>query len=87
MRIKKKRNEKIQFSRKSTAVNLVLLLFLSLSLGGLNSDLLVILLEGGKILTGLRELTLLHTLTDVPVHEGALGVPERNTHPRTRCTF
>ena len=76
MRIKKKRNEKIEFSRKSTAVNLVLLLFLSLSLGGLNSDLLVILLEGGKILTGLRELTLFHTLTDVPVNEGTLGVHE-----------
>merc|ERR1712060_679322 len=49
-------------------------LLLSLTLGGLDSDLLVILLEGGKILTGLGELTFLHTLTDVPMDEGTLGV-------------
>ena len=47
---------------------------LSLAFGGLDADLLVILLEGGKILTGLGELTFLHTLTDVPVDEGTLGV-------------
>merc|ERR1712190_593530 len=47
---------------------------LSLALGGLDTDLLVILLEGGQILTGLGELTLFHTLTDVPVDEGTLGV-------------
>ena len=51
-------------------------LFLTLTFGGLNTDLLVILLEGGKILTGLGELTFLHTLTDVPVDEGTLGVHE-----------
>mmetsp|Transcript_6627 Transcript_6627/g.12784 ORF Transcript_6627/g.12784 Transcript_6627/m.12784 type:complete len:469 (+) Transcript_6627:65-1471(+) len=59
--------------------NLILLakvLLLSLALGGLGSDLLVILLEGGKILTGLGELSLLHTLTDVPMDEGTLGVHE-----------
>jgi len=49
---------------------------LTLTLGGLNTDLLVVLLEGGKILTGLGEFTLLHTLTDVPVDEGSLGVHE-----------
>ena len=31
-------------------------------------------LEGGKILTGLGELSLLHALSDVPVHESTLGV-------------
>ena len=41
-------------------------------LSGLGSDLLVILLKGGKILTGLGELSLLHTLSDVPVDEGTL---------------
>jgi len=50
--------------------------FLTLTLGGLNSDLLVILLEGGKILSGLGELTFFHTLTDVPMDEGSLGVHE-----------
>jgi hypothetical protein len=58
-------------------INLILLaevLLLSLTLGGLGSDLLVILLKGGKILTGLGELSLLHTLSDVPMDEGTLGV-------------
>eukprot|EP00619_Florenciella_sp_RCC1007_P015056 CAMPEP_0205908296 /NCGR_PEP_ID=MMETSP1325-20131115/3109_1 /ASSEMBLY_ACC=CAM_ASM_000708 /TAXON_ID=236786 /ORGANISM="Florenciella sp., Strain RCC1007" /LENGTH=145 /DNA_ID=CAMNT_0053274477 /DNA_START=60 /DNA_END=493 /DNA_ORIENTATION=+ len=51
-------------------------LLLALALGGLGADLLVVLLKGSKILTGLGELALLHALTDVPVHEGALGVHE-----------
>ena len=64
-------------SNRDIASDLVLLsevLLLALSLGGLGSDLLVILLEGGKILTGLGELSLLHTLSDIPVDEGTLGV-------------
>merc|ERR1712174_102797 len=56
--------------------HLVLLLFLALAIGSLGANLLVVLLEGGKILTGLGEFTFLHTLTDVPVHERALGVHE-----------
>merc|ERR1719414_1897464 len=54
-----------------------LILFFSLLTLGLNrvdTDLFVILLQGSKILTSLREFTFLHTLTDVPVDEGALGV-------------
>merc|ERR1719440_1741546 len=54
----------------------LLALLLALTLHGLGADLLVILLEGSKILTGLGELTLLHTLSDVPVDEGTLGVHE-----------
>merc|ERR1711959_506822 len=55
--------------------NLILLaLFLALTLHGLGTDLLVILLEGCKVLTTLRELTLFHTLSDIPVDEGTLGV-------------
>merc|ERR1712213_175742 len=46
------------------------------SLGGVKANLLVILLESSKILPGLGELTLLHTLTNVPVDEGPLGVHE-----------
>jgi len=64
---------------KRDADSLVLLsevLFLALTFGGLGSDLLVILLEGGEILTGLGELSFLHTLTDVPMDEGSLGVHE-----------
>merc|ERR1711959_213479 len=36
----------------------------------------VVLLEEAKVLTGLAELVLLHTLSDVPVHEGPLAVHE-----------
>ena len=62
---------------KTRRCNLVLLIEVLVAIGlGLTSDLLVVLLEGGKILTGLGELTLLHTLTDVPVDEGTLGVHE-----------
>ena len=48
--------------------------FLSLTLDGVDSDLFVVLLQGSQILTGLGELSLLHTLSDVPVDEGTLGV-------------
>merc|ERR1711973_357704 len=46
------------------------------SLSRVKDDLLVILLESSKILPGLGELTLLHTLSNVPVDEGPLGVHE-----------
>merc|ERR1719326_117967 len=44
--------------------------------GSVGEDIQVVLLEESKILTGLGELTFFHTLTDVPVDEGALGVHE-----------
>ena len=50
--------------------------FLTLTFGGLDTDLLVILLEGGEILTSLGEFTFFHTLTDVPMDESTLGVHE-----------
>jgi hypothetical protein len=57
------------------ALCLVLLaLTLALAGHGVDSDLLVVLLEGSQILTGLGELSLLHTLSDVPVDESTLGV-------------
>jgi hypothetical protein len=46
------------------------------SIARVSTDLFVILLQSGKILTGFGELTLFHTLTDVPVNEGTLGVHE-----------
>merc|ERR1712050_730959 len=48
----------------------------ALTLGGLNADFFVVLLEGSEILTGLGEFSLFHTLTDVPMDEGSLGVHE-----------
>ncbi|GET86874.1 alpha tubulin [Leishmania tarentolae] len=41
---------------------------------GLGADLLVVLLQRSEILARLGELALLHALTHVPVHEGALAV-------------
>merc|ERR1711934_906324 len=49
-------------------------LLLAFTFGGLDANFLVILLEGGQILTGLGEFAFFHTLTDVPVNEGTLGV-------------
>merc|ERR1719271_19111 len=59
--------------RQSNLVLLAEVLFLAFTLGSLGRDFLVVLLESSKVLTGLGELTLLHTLTDVPVDEGTLG--------------
>ena len=49
-------------------------LLLAFTFGGLDADFLVILLEGGQILTSLGEFAFFHTFTDVPVNERALGV-------------
>merc|ERR1719456_1312315 len=50
--------------------------FFAFSFGGLDSDFFVILLEGGKILSSFREFSFFHTLSDVPMDEGSLGVHE-----------
>jgi len=50
--------------------------FFSLSLGSFNTNLLVVLLKSSEILSGLRELSLLHSLSDVPMDEGSLCVHE-----------
>merc|ERR1719181_1318783 len=55
-------------------MQLVSFLFLGLTLSGVDTDLFVVLLKGSQIFSGLGEFTFLHTLTDVPVHEGSLGV-------------
>ena len=62
-------------SKKDTS-KLVLQTLVSLLLHAVAGNLLVILLQGSQILTGLGELTLLHALTDVPVDERTLGVHE-----------
>ena len=50
--------------------------FTRVSIGSLEADLFVVLFECGHILTCLTELALFHTLTDVPVNKGTLGVHE-----------
>jgi len=57
--------------------SLILISFLfSLLIDGVNSNLLVVLLKGSHVLTGFGELSLFHTLSDIPVDEGTLGVHE-----------
>merc|ERR1739836_255871 len=64
-------------SSTRTKVSLVLVALLVIaSLSRVKADLIVILLKGSKILPGFGELTLLHTLSNVPVDEGPLGVHE-----------
>mmetsp|Transcript_7267 Transcript_7267/g.13207 ORF Transcript_7267/g.13207 Transcript_7267/m.13207 type:complete len:248 (-) Transcript_7267:796-1539(-) len=55
---------------------LVIKILLTLSISSLGANLFVILLEGSKILTGFAELTLLHTLSNIPMDEGTLCVHE-----------
>ena len=52
----------------------LLSIFFLLSLKRIHAHLLVVLLEGSQVLSGLGELSLLHALTNVPVDEGPLGV-------------
>jgi len=61
--------------RRRECLILLALLF-SLSLNTVDSDLFVVLLKGSKIFTSLRELSLFHALSDVPVNEGTFGVHE-----------
>merc|ERR1712185_294536 len=51
-------------------------LFLTFTLSSFDANLLVIFLQSCEIFTRLRELTLLHTLSDIPMHEGTLGIHE-----------
>lgn len=55
---------------------LVLGLATLVTLSRVSSNLLVVALKRSQVLTGLGELAFLHTLTDVPVHKGALAVHE-----------
>merc|ERR1712055_487383 len=47
---------------------------LSFSLQGIHANLFIILLKSCHVLPGLRELSLFHTLSDIPVNKSSLGV-------------
>jgi len=49
---------------------------LTFSFCGFDSDLFVILLEGGEIFSGFGEFSLFHTFSNVPMDESSLGVHE-----------
>merc|ERR1719317_1266923 len=58
----------------------ILLIFISfsiiLSFSRVKANLLIILLESSKILTSFRELSLLHSLSNIPVNKSSLGIHE-----------
>merc|ERR1712232_1448860 len=63
--------------RQGERLELVTVAFLfALTFCGLDAHLLVVLLQRRQVFTSLGELAFLHALTDIPVHEGTLGVHE-----------
>ena len=63
-----------QSSSSCWRCSVLLSFFFTFSLDCIDTDFLVILLEGSQILTSLGELSLLHSLSHIPVDEGTLGV-------------
>merc|ERR1712098_336686 len=58
-------------------INAVNLIFISLSIltvSTVHANLLVVLLQSGHVLSGFRELSLLHPLSNVPVNKSSLGI-------------
>merc|ERR1711965_37509 len=55
---------------------LVFLISFSLIIDRVDTNLLVIFLESGHVFSCLRELSLFHTFSNIPVHEGTLGIHE-----------
>merc|ERR1712188_128219 len=78
MATKNRRNQtsksipKCPYKARSELITVSLLLTFALS--SLDADFFVILLKSCQILTCLRELSLFHALSDIPVHERALRV-------------
>ncbi|KPP74063.1 hypothetical protein Z043_106807 [Scleropages formosus] len=54
--------------------HLIFLSFFLLTFHTVSTHFLIIFLQSSHVLSGLRELTLLHTLTHIPVHKGSLGI-------------
>jgi len=59
-----------------TTTTFLVLSFLLLGIDGIDTNLLVVLLERREILTRLRELSFLHTLANVPVDKRSLAVEQ-----------
>merc|ERR1711892_340359 len=58
-------------------MSLIFFSFFSLfTFSRVKADLFIILLKSSKILTSLRELSLLHTLSNIPVNKSSLGIHE-----------
>jgi len=55
-------------------LNLVFVFFFTFAFDTIDSDLFVVFLQSGQILSSFREFSLFHTFTDIPVNESSLGV-------------
>merc|ERR1711934_683808 len=55
---------------------LVLVSFATLSINRVESNLFIILLQSSQILTGFRELSLFHALSNIPMNKSSLGIHE-----------
>merc|ERR1712061_806776 len=55
---------------------LVFISFITFSLHGVKTNFLIILFEGSQIFTGLRELTLFHTFSNIPMNKSTFGIHE-----------
>ena len=49
-------------------------LLLSLSFSSLDSDFFIVLFKGSQIFSGFGELSFFHTLSDIPMDKGSLGI-------------
>merc|ERR1719284_513305 len=54
--------------------SLIFISFVLLNISTVHANLFIVLLQSSKILSSLRELSLLHTLSNIPVNKGSLGV-------------
>merc|ERR1719499_2190746 len=69
--------EELKIQKPGLYKNLSILVLISsiiISLIGVKTNLLIIFLKSSKILSGLRELSLLHTLSNIPVNKSSLGI-------------
>merc|ERR1740131_482981 len=55
-------------------LKILIFIFSLLDIATVHAHFLVVFLESGHVLPGLRELTLLHPLSYIPMHKGTLGV-------------
>jgi len=60
----------------SIGKTLIFISFIVIGLSRVKTNLFIILLKGSKIFSGLRELSLLHTFSDIPVNKSSLGIHE-----------
>merc|ERR1719499_33957 len=69
--------EELKIQKPGLYKNLSILVLISTiipSISRVETNLLIIFLKSSKVLSGLRELSLLHTLSNIPVNKSSLGI-------------